>query len=339
MKKLLLLAFIALSLSSCKEKDYVTLEIKLDGLEAADSTITLFGNQFTKKITINKNGVFKDTLKVPEASFYNIVVGEKGMIQTFMRNGFNLKIEADSKDITKTVKFSGKGAQNNTYLIERIVKVTEFANNQEALFKSDSATFYKGIQDFESKMTTLLENVKKADTTLVRYEKNGLMGYVSNLKETYKVNYEMLSKFGKGKPSPKFVNYENYKGGKTSLDDLKGKFVYIDVWATWCQPCVKEIPALKDLEKEYRGKNIAFVSISTDQKKDYDKWKAMVKEKGMEGIQLYFGDDMDFMQSYNITSIPRFILIDPNGNIVEANAPRPSETDIIKKLFADSGVK
>lgn len=339
MKKLLLLAFIALSLSSCKEKDYVTLEIKLDGLEAADSTITLFGNQFTKKITINKNGVFKDTLKVPEASFYNIVVGEKGMIQTFLKNGFDLKVTADSKDISKTVKFTGNGSHNNNYLAERVLGVTEFAKNQEKLFQSDSATFYKGIQDFETKMNKMLENVKKADTTLIRYEKTGLMGYVTNLKETYKVNHEMLTKYAKGNPSPKFVNYENYKGGKTSLDDLKGKFVYIDVWATWCQPCVKEIPALKDLEKEYRGKNIAFVSISTDQKKDYDKWKAMVKEKGMEGIQLFFGDDMEFMQAYNITSIPRFILIDPNGNIVEANAPRPSESDVIKKLFTDSGVK
>lgn len=339
MKKLIFLAFIALSLSSCKEKDYVTLEINLQGLEAADSTIVLFGNQFTKKISLDKNGVFKDTVKIPEASFYNIVIGEKGMIQTFLRNGFDLKIEADSKDITKTVKFSGKGAQNNTYLIERVNGVTEFAKNQETLFQSDSAVFYKSIQDFESKMNKMLENVKKSDTTLVRFEKNGLSGYVASLKETYKVNHEMFTKFSKGKPSPKFFNYENYKGGKTSLDDLKGKFVYIDVWATWCQPCVKEIPALIDLEKEFRGKNINFVSISTDQKKDYDKWKAMVKEKGMEGIQLYFGDDMDFMQSYNITSIPRFILIDPNGNIVEANAPRPSETDIIKKLFADSGVK
>ena len=339
MKKLIFLAFIALSLSSCKEKDYVTLEINLKGLEASDSIMVLYGNQFSKKISLDKNGIFKDTVKVPDASFYSLVIDEKRMIQTFLRNGYDLKIEADSKDITKTVTYSGKGAHNNTYLIERVNGVTEFIKNEDALFQSDSAVFYKGIQEFETKMTKLLENVKKPDTTLVRLEKNGLSGYVNSLKESYKVNHEMFTRFSKGKPSPKFFNYENYKGGKTSLDDLKGKFVYIDVWATWCKPCLEEIPALIGLEKEYRGKNITFVSISTDKKDDYNKWKAMVKEKGMEGVQLYFADDMDFMQSYNITSIPRFILIDPNGNIVEANAPRPSETDVIKKLFADSGVK
>ena len=65
----------------------------------------------------------------------------------------------------------------------------------------------------------------------------------------------------KGAPSPSFVDYENYNGGKTSLADLKGKYVYIDVWATWCGPCKAEIPSLKKIEKEYHGKNIAFVSV------------------------------------------------------------------------------
>ncbi|MCK0130834.1 TlpA family protein disulfide reductase [Flavobacteriaceae bacterium F08102] len=144
--------------------------------------------------------------------------------------------------------------------------------------------------------------------------------------------YEQLKTIQKGSPSPTFENYENYAGGTTSLDDLKGKYVYIDVWATWCGPCKKEIPFLKEIEKKYHDKNITFVSISLDKQKDYEKWKAMVKEKELGGIQLFADNDFqsDFAKDYSIDAIPKFILIDPSGNIVNSNAPRPSDPRLIE---------
>lgn len=137
-----------------------------------------------------------------------------------------------------------------------------------------------------------------------------------------------------GESSPKFVNYENNAGGTTSLDDLKGKYVYIDVWATWCGPCIKEIPALKEVEKQFHGKNIEFVSISIDKKKDYEKWKKMIVDKDLKGMQLIADNDWksSFIQDYSITGIPRFILIDPAGNIVNANAPRPSSPGLVSLI-------
>ncbi len=144
-------------------------------------------------------------------------------------------------------------------------------------------------------------------------------------------SYTKLKSVSKGQPSPKFVGYENFKGGTTSLDDLKGKFVYVDVWATWCGPCKREIPFLKEIEKTYHNKNIEFVSISVDKAKDHDKWVQMVTEKELKGIQLFSDKDWesDFVTGYLIKGIPRFILIDPNGNIVNSNAPRPSDSKLI----------
>ena len=76
------------------------------------------------------------------------------------------------------------------------------------------------------------------------------------------IQYKRIKAIAKliGTPSPAF-DYENHKGGTTSLESLKGKYVYIDVWATWCGPCIAQIPFLKELEKEYHGKNIEFVSF------------------------------------------------------------------------------
>ncbi|MDP3312248.1 redoxin family protein [Lutibacter sp.] len=155
-------------------------------------------------------------------------------------------------------------------------------------------------------------------------------------KKEIAASYTLLKKVGKGQPSPKFSDYENHKGGVTSLDDLKGKFVYIDVWATWCGPCKAEIPALKEIEKKYHGKNIEFVSISVDKAKDHEIWKKMVSDEKLGGIQLFADKDWDseFVQEYLIKGIPRFILVDPNGTIVNSNAPRPSDEKLIE-LFKE----
>lgn len=130
----------------------------------------------------------------------------------------------------------------------------------------------------------------------------------------------------RGNPSPTF-NYENYKGGTTSLEDLRGKYVYIDVWATWCAPCLREIPSLQEVEKDYKNKNLQVVSISIDEPKAYDKWREMIEENSLGGIQLMSDNNWasQFVQDYGIQGIPRFILVDPEGNIVSADAPRPSD--------------
>ncbi|SNR60102.1 redoxin domain-containing protein [Lutibacter flavus] len=179
--------------------------------------------------------------------------------------------------------------------------------------------------------------------------------YTENLEDYYKMfmenstneehikeitdSYNKLKTVAKGQPSPKFEEYENFAGGTTSLDDLKGKFVYVDVWATWCGPCKAEIPALKEVEAKYHGKNIEFVSVSVDALKDHDKWKKMIEDDELKGIQLFADKswDSDFVNGYLIKGIPRFILIDPNGNIVSANAPRPSSPKLIK-MFNENNI-
>ncbi|WP_018339523.1 MULTISPECIES: TlpA family protein disulfide reductase [Butyricimonas] len=138
-----------------------------------------------------------------------------------------------------------------------------------------------------------------------------------------------------GDQSPVF-KYVDINGKEVSLSDLKGKYVYIDVWATWCPPCRGELPHLKELEKKMHGKNIVFVSISCD--KDKAAWEKMVKEQGLGGIQLHNGGDREFMKAYNITGIPRFILLDKEGKIVNPKMTRPSNPETEKTLNALKGI-
>ncbi|MDM8146478.1 TlpA disulfide reductase family protein [Bacteroides eggerthii] len=132
----------------------------------------------------------------------------------------------------------------------------------------------------------------------------------------------------KGDASPSF-SYKDINGKTVTLESLKGKIVYIDVWATWCPPCRAELPALKELEEKY-GEKMHFVSISCDQ--DKTKWETMVKEKELKGIQLHIGTDRSFMQAYAISGIPRFILLDEAGKIISSDMTRPSNPETGKVL-------
>ncbi|MEM8909558.1 MAG: TlpA disulfide reductase family protein, partial [Bacteroidota bacterium] len=162
------------------------------------------------------------------------------------------------------------------------------------------------------------------------------MATSENQKQKEKISkmYEKASKLAKGQLAPNF-SYPDIEGSNISLETLKGRYIYIDVWATWCGPCLKELPHLEALQEQYKGnRNIAFTSISIDKNKKA--WRKMVTEKKMKGIQLISDKDWDsqICKDYIIRGIPRFILIDREGKIVDANAPRPS-SDELKDLLAN----
>lgn len=145
--------------------------------------------------------------------------------------------------------------------------------------------------------------------------------------------YDNFKKYSDNQPAPDF-EFENVHGAKVRLSSLKGKYVYIDVWATWCGPCKREIPALTAIEEKFAGKNIHFISLSVDRQSDKEKWQDFVKEKQLKGEQLITDNDFnaDFIKNFNINAIPRFILIGPDGKIVSARAKRPSDPGLQEQL-------
>jgi thiol-disulfide isomerase/thioredoxin len=157
----------------------------------------------------------------------------------------------------------------------------------------------------------------------------GNAAYLEEVRQIY-ANYKRM--IGKG-PAPDFT-YADAAGKMVSLKSLRGKYVYIDVWATWCSPCKAEIPSLKKLEEDLHDKNIYFVSLSVDKIVDRSKWVDYVKTQQLGGIQLISDNDFktDFVKQFNISSIPRFILIDPAGKIISGDAKRPSDPELRKQL-------
>ena len=155
------------------------------------------------------------------------------------------------------------------------------------------------------------------------------------LNELFKQACAKWDKAAGGRPSPIFKGVD-INGKEMSLRDFRGKYIYIDMWATWCGPCQKELPYLTKLEEKYKGRNIVFVGLSIDQ--DKAKWEARVKSGALGGTQLYIGKGTKFQSDYRISGIPRFILLDPNGRIVNPDMSRPSSEDTEKILNSLKGL-
>jgi len=151
----------------------------------------------------------------------------------------------------------------------------------------------------------------------------------SAMTEQFRVLYREVISVSPGQPSPQF-DCEAIDGSRRSLKDYAGKWVYIDIWATWCGPCRREIPHLRNLEAKYSGLPIEFVSISSDS--DRDAWRKLVTKQNMKGEQLRFDGKDRFMESYKITGIPRFILLDQEGKIVDPDMTRPSDPATVETL-------
>ncbi|MEO1411016.1 MAG: redoxin family protein [Bacteroidota bacterium] len=141
-------------------------------------------------------------------------------------------------------------------------------------------------------------------------------------------SYAKWAKIVAGAVAPIFVA-KDVEGKTVSLKDLRGRNVYIDVWATWCGPCRQEMPYLEKLEAKYsEAGGLVFASVSIDE--NTEAWEKMVTEKEMQGTQLLADEawESELCQQYLIRGIPRFILIDREGKIINANAPRPSSEEI-----------
>ena len=129
-----------------------------------------------------------------------------------------------------------------------------------------------------------------------------------------------------GNEAPK-LSFENLKGEKKSLSDFKGKTLVIDIWATWCGPCIGQTPHFEKLNEKY-GDKIQFISISIDDSKK--KWENYLN-KHEHKVPQFISMRANF-EAYNLSGVPRFIVLDKEGKIIDAWAAKPSTGELEKLI-------
>ena len=121
-----------------------------------------------------------------------------------------------------------------------------------------------------------------------------------------------------------------------SLKSLKGKYVVLDFWASWCGPCMYEYPYLEKLKNVFKGKNIEFVSVSCDEQ--VRSWKSAIVRHHMDGRLQWHVSDLAILRALKVARIPRFVLLDRDGKVLDSDLTRPSDPEMKGYLRSLKGI-
>jgi thiol-disulfide isomerase/thioredoxin len=288
--------------------------------------LTVQGRGYNKTISVDENGKFSDTLIVNPG--IHAISNGSDRLTLFLRNGYDLEVQFKDVVMANGATFKGLGAETNNFIEKkRLFYLSDFAN-PKTYFSLEEEAFRARLNEARTTLSDLRSG--DIDSLVLELDTRNDERFFGYIESNYEVMSSTMTRLAKGKPSPEFVNYENHAGGTSSLSDFKGKLVLLDIWATWCAPCKVEIPHLKKLEEDYKDKSIEIVSISVDVEEAHDTWKKMVESEDLTGVQLYADNNFssDFIMQYGINAIPRFILINTDGTIIDADAPRPSNPEL-----------
>jgi len=325
MKKLLLALLIYTG--AMAQDNLINFKGNITNTTADSVVVTSKSGRWHRAMALNAKGHFEGKIQ-QGANVFTLSVGDV-KTQIWLENEFDLTISADAKNFVQTLHFEGAGAKENDFIVGMERDKHKLVEKYKAAFTDEE--LQKDVNIMVDAWVAVLKS--KPQTDMMAMNLTFKIDYIDRKNLPKEISKEIYKQRLVNTKSPDF-NFENFKGGTTKLSQFKGKYVYVDVWATWCGPCKMEIPFLQEVEEANRDKNIVFISISVDKAKDQDKWKEMVAKDDLGGVQLMADKDWqsDFIKAYGIHSIPRFILIDTKGNVVDADAKRPSNPELQRQL-------
>ncbi|MDX5423301.1 MAG: AhpC/TSA family protein [Hymenobacteraceae bacterium] len=352
LKKVVMAASAAVILVSCQGNkstsngaNSYTLEGKLNNASSGQIYLFELGpQQFIPRDTaeINQDGTFAFEGKVEEPTFYRLSMDQQNGLMLVLDSG-KIKVEADAKDINGTAKVEGsedtrlfqelnklvnESRLQQMELEQRFSQAMQQGNEQEAeKIRQEYLVLQRKVKDFIAQhpgsvvsafgTASLIDPVNDfafADSMAHLFNEN-----IPNSKYTAMLN-ERLQPYRStaiGQTAPDF-SLPTPEGDSKSLSSLRGKYVLIDFWASWCGPCRKENPNVVKMYNEYKNKGEGFeiFGVSLDQSRD--KWlKAIADDKlTWPHVSDLKGWESSAAQLYNVTAIPQTVLVDPEGKII-----------------------
>ena len=144
--------------------------------------------------------------------------------------------------------------------------------------------------------------------------------------EALQAELNKLSMLQPGQPAPDFT-LKDLDGQAVSLSQFKGKVVLLDFWASWCGPCIGDLPNLRKIKEQVAAQPVVFLNISLDANEGA--WKQAIAKHEIKGVHVR---SEQVAQAYNVSGIPRYYLVDPQGLIVEDNLSLWDVDEVVAKI-------
>ncbi|TNE73874.1 TlpA family protein disulfide reductase [bacterium] len=176
-------------------------------------------------------------------------------------------------------------------------------------------------------------NFKDAEKSMIRFVQKWMDSYPDY--SNFVINFhKQIKRVQPGQAAFDFA-FPNEKGDTLKLSHFKGKYVFLDFWASWCSPCLEEFPHMKTLYKKLDHSKIEFIGIGLDAEKDV--WNGTISRLDLPWIQLYGGKEFEnsLFKQYRGGGIPLVVLIDPNGKIARFDDVKASLN--LEKVLKESG--
>jgi thiol-disulfide isomerase/thioredoxin len=138
-----------------------------------------------------------------------------------------------------------------------------------------------------------------------------------------------------GKPAPDFaleVVASGEAGDRVHLEELRGKAVILDFWATWCEPCQRIAPVLDRIARKHQGKDVVVVGVNTSDQPGLA--PLFAKKKGLS-YPIVYDDGDQVAQRYGVTNLPTLVVINAQGNVVAVRVA-PEDEGTIEGLLAQA---
>ncbi|WP_303311592.1 TlpA disulfide reductase family protein [Hymenobacter sp. BT730] len=303
--------------------------------------------------TVDDKGQFTFKGTVPEAGLYQVKLNDQNQALVALDNSTQLELKGDATRLTEG--YSVKGSEDSEMLRQLGSVLSKGRESGQALEQRYNAAAAAGRADsmqaieaqFMAAQTRNSATIKK----LIRQRPTSVasafvVNNLLNLEQEFPFADSMATLYKKAMPESRYtkalvarldplrataegvqapeINLSAPDGKTVPLSSLRGKYVLLDFWASWCGPCRKENPNVVKAYQKFKGKGFEIYSVSLDQNRD--KWLKAIKDDNLTWTHVsdLKGWESAAGKSYGITSIPMSLLLDPQGKIIAKNLRGPA---------------